>query len=66
MVEACVAGDRVSFDGWDAYPPAGSTGTVRYVMELSEPGHPFAAPICVRWDAGGEGCYSHSMLRSVP
>jgi hypothetical protein len=55
-------GDRVTFDGWDYYPPVGATGTVLYVATLREPEHPFAAPICVRWDIGGDGYYSATML----
>lgn len=55
-------GQRVRFDGWDNYPPKMSAGTVRFVLKLREPEHPFAAPICVRWDTGGEGFYSEAML----
>lgn len=64
--ESMQAGQRVMFDGWDTYPPLGTEGTVRYVADLREPDHPFAAPICVRWDSGGEGMYSTTMLAPAP
>lgn len=59
-------GTRVVFDGWDDYPARGTGGIVRYVLKLREPDHPFAAPICVRWDSGGEGMYSTDMLTLDP
>jgi len=62
MSDEIQEGDRVTFDGWDNYPPVGTLGTVRYVNRLREPDHPFAAPYRVRWDVGGEGSYSTAML----